>query len=344
VTELLGAFVNDVVCRAVSGRLSAFSAGHQEGRRRNRMLRELIEGNAALLGGFTLLDHFPSLAKVGALTRMLCARATRHKKRWDVLLDQIIDEHAASSRSAEEDGDLVDVVLSLQQEYCLSREQVKAILMDMYAAGTDTSSIVLEHTMVELIRNPHVMTRLQAEITSNTPKGQKMVKEEDLMNNMAYLKAVVKETLRLHPPAPLLLPRITMEHCDVNGYTIPAGTRVIVNAWALGRDPRSWDKADEFMPDRFLHHSCGTNNTSVDYLKAGRDFKFLPFGAGRRMCPGVNFGMATVEIMLANLVYCFDWNLPAGINKQEIDMTEVFGLTVRRKEKLLLVPKNHGHG
>jgi len=151
---------------------------------------------------------------------MLCAcRATRHKKRWDALLDEIIDEHVASRSSSvvvhggggDDDDDFIDVLLSLEQEYCtLTREQVKAILMDMYAAGTDTSSIVLEHTMVELIRNPHVMTRLQAEITSNTPKGQKMVKEEDLMNNMAYLKAVVKETLRLHPPAPLLLPRITM--------------------------------------------------------------------------------------------------------------------------------------
>lgn len=94
------------------------------------------------------------------------------------------------------------------------------------------------------------------------------------------------------------------------------------------------------LPERFLHHYCG-NNTSVDYFRAGKDFKFLPFGAGRRVCPGVNFGMATVEIMLANLVYCFGWDLPAGISKQDIDMTEVFGLTVRRKEKLLLVPKNH---
>jgi cytochrome P450 len=110
---------------------------------------------------------------------------------------------------------------------------------------------------------------------------------------------------------------------------MPAGSRVVVNAWALGRDPRLWEKADEFIPERFVH--CG-----VDFN--GRDFKSVPFGAGRRICPGVNFGVATVEIMLANLVYCFDWDLPAGMAKEDIDMTEVIGLTVRRKEKLLLSP------
>lgn len=180
----------------------------------------------------------------------MCLQGHEAREEMGRAADEIIDEHVASRSSSvvvhgggggDDDDDFIDVVLSLEQEYCtLTREQVKAILMDMYAAGTDTSSIVLEYAMVELIRNPHVMTRLQAEITNNTPKdrAETMVTEEDL-NNMAYLKAVVKETLRLHPPAPLLLPRIAMENCHVNGYTIPAGTRVIVNAWALGRDPRS---------------------------------------------------------------------------------------------------------
>ncbi|CAO2186563.1 unnamed protein product [Urochloa humidicola] len=342
VGEVVGAYVNGVVCSAVSGRLL-----FRHGGRNREMFRELILDNSTLLGGFNIRDYFPSLLlgnkKLGVLvTWMMCARTMRLKKRWDVLLDQIIDEHVAAksledhgNNNQEEDSrDFIDVLLSLQQEYCLTREQVKAILMDMFVAGTDTSSIALEYAMAELIKNPHVMTKLQAEIANNTPKGQEMVMEEDL-NNMPYLKAVVKETLRLHPPTPLLLPRISMENCNVNGYTIPAGTRVIVNAWALGRDPKSWEKADEFMPERFI--SSG-NSSSVDYK--GRDFKFLPFGAGRRICPGINFGVATIEIMLANLLYCFDWDLPTGMNKEDIDMTEVFGLTVRLKEKLLLVPRS----
>jgi cytochrome P450 len=282
---------------------------------------------------------------------MLCAGITRHKRRWDVLLHEIIDQHHLHAKENDDDQlqrheeeeeeeeedsrDFMGVLLSLQQEYGLTREHVKAILMDMFAAGIDTSSIVLEYAMVHLVKNPHLMAKLQAEISSNTPRGQEMVKEENL-DSMTYLKAVVKETLRLHPPAPLLLPHLSMETCDVNGYTIPAGTRVIVNAWALGRDPRSWEKADEFIPERFVP-CCGKDTPSVDDFK-GRDFRFLPFGAGRRICAGANFGVATVEIMLANLVYGFDWELPAGISREDIDMTEVFGITVHRKEKLLLLP------
>lgn len=209
-------------------------------------------------------------------------------------------------------------------------------IQDMFDAGTGTSSLVLELAMVELMRNPHVMTKLQDEVRKKTAKGQLIVNEENLAS-MAYLRAVVKETIRLHPPAPLLLPHQSMEDCDVDGYTIPSGTRVIVNAYAINRDPESWEKADEFMPERFMD---GGSAAAIDFK--GNSFEFIPFGAGRRMCPGLNFGLATVEIMLANLMHCFDWELPLGMEKEDIDMTEVFGLTVHRKEKLILVPKAHG--
>lgn len=205
----------------------------------------------------------------------------------------------------------------------------------MFEAGTATSSSVLEAAMAELMRCPHLMTKLQAEVRKKTPRGQEMVREEDLAG-MAYLRAIVKETLRLHPTVPLLLPHQSMADCDVDGYTIPSGTRVIINAWAITRDPRSWDNPEEFMPERFMD-----GGTAVDLDLKGNDFQFTPFGAGRRMCPGINFGLATINIMLANLVYCFDWKLPAGVEKEDIDMTEVFGLTVHRKEKLILVPKRH---
>ena len=125
-----------------------------------------------------------------------------------------------------------------------------------------------------------------------------------------------------------------MADCDIDGYTIPSGTRVIINAWAISRDPKSWEKAEEFMPERFMD-----GGSSVDIDFKGKDFQFTPFGAGRRMCPGANFGLATINIMLANLMYCFDWMLPEGMEKEDIDMTEVFGLTVHRKEKLILDPK-----
>lgn len=208
----------------------------------------------------------------------------------------------------------------------------------MFGAGTETSSIVLELAMAELMRHPQIMSKLQAEVRKNTPKGQEMV-EQDNLASMPYLRAVVKETLRLHPPAPLLLPHLSMVDCDVDGYRIPSGTRVIINGWAISRDPESWDRAEEFVPERFMDAASAA---AIDLR--GSDFQFVPFGAGRRICPGLNFGLATVEIMLANLVYCFDWGLPVGMKVEDIDMTEVFGLSVRRKEKLILLPEPHVHG
>jgi cytochrome P450 len=204
----------------------------------------------------------------------------------------------------------------------------------MFGAGTDTSSLVLELAMAELMRNPQQMAKLQGEVRKHTPEGQETVEEENLPN-MPYLRAVVKETLRLHPPAPLLVPRLSMVDCIVDGgYYVPSGTKVIVNAWALGRDPESWEKPEEFMPERFMD---GGSAAAVDFK--GNHFQFLPFGAGRRICAGINFGMAAVEIMLANLMYCFDWQLPVvGMEEKGVDMTEVFGVTVHLKEKLMLVP------
>lgn len=337
-TALLGAYTNDVVCRAVSG-----NGSFREGRR-NEMFREVIEGNAAKFGGFDLQDYFPSLGKLDLLAWVVFAKTNRLRRRWDQLLDKIIDDHETKSSlliqhglddAVEEDQerDFVDVLLGLRQEYSLSRQDIKAILMDMFVAGTDTSYIVLEFVMAELMSKPHLMAKLQSEVRDKTPpkNDEQMVTEDDL-GAMAYLQAVVKETLRLHPPFPLLLPHLSMAECIIDGYTIPAETRVIISAWALGRDAASWKDAGEFVPERFMLDGGG----APDFK--GRDFQFLPFGAGRRICPGINFGMATVEIMLANLVCYFDWELPSGMRPEDVDMTDLFGLSMRRKEKLLLVP------
>ncbi|XP_037436397.1 indole-2-monooxygenase-like [Triticum dicoccoides] len=336
--EVVNTYANDVVCRAVSGKF--FRA---EGR--NKMFRELIEENSALVGGFHMEDYFPRLAKVRLLHRFVRNNVETTHKRWDELLEAIIRDHEKNpmhhgrENGVDEQGesDFIDVLLSVQQEFHgITRDHIKAILMDLFGAGTDTSSLVLEFAMAELMRKPdQLMVKLQAEVRRGTPAGQEFVEEHNLAG-MTYLKAVVKETLRLHPPAPLLLPHLAMADCDLDGYSIPSETRVIVNAWAIGRDPGSWEKPDDFVPERFLE---GGTAAAVDLT--GKDFQFVPFGAGRRICPGLNFGLATVEIMLANLAYCFDWELPVGMERDEIDMTEVFGLTVRRKEKLMLVPNTH---
>ena len=202
----------------------------------------------------------------------------------------------------------------------------------MYEGGTDTSFIVLEYAMAQLMQNPCLMNKLQTEVRSTIAKGKEIVTEDEL-NSLAYLKAVIKETLRLHMPAPLLLPHLSMADCNIEGYTIPSGTRAIVNSWALARDPSYWEKADEFTPERFME---GGSAAAMD--NKGNDFQYLPFGAGRRICPGISFAISAIEIMLANLVYHFNWELPPELKKSGIDMTESFGVTVHRTEKLLLVP------
>ncbi|MFQ6621470.1 hypothetical protein Gotur_002210, partial [Gossypium turneri] len=144
-----------------------------------------------------------------------------------------------------------------------------------------------------------------------------------------YLKLVIKETLRLHPPLPLLIPRENSERCEINGYEIPAKTRVIVNAWAIGRDSNCWNEAERFYPERFI-------DGSVDYK--GANFEFIPFGAGRRICPGMSYGMAVVQLSLAKLLSHFDWKLPNGMKNEDLDMTEAFGASVRRRSELYLIP------
>lgn len=209
-------------------------------------------------------------------------------------------------------------------------------MQDVFFGAIDTEASVLEYAMIELMRRPDAMKKLQAEVRGTVPRDQELVSEANL-NGMAYLGAVIKESLRLHPVAPLLAPHLSMSSCEIDGFVVPAGVRVLINVSAIGRDARYWDDAEAFLPERFLDGGSAAN---VSFR--GNDFQYLPFGAGRRMCPGMNFGLATVELMLANLMHRFDWELPKGKTKRDIDMSEVFGLVVHRKKKLLVVPKQEG--
>lgn len=185
-------------------------------------------------------------------------------------------------------------------------------------------SSLLEWAMSELCKNPHTMQKSKQELHQVLNNKHK-IQEKDLLN-LHYLKLVIKETLRLHPPVPLLLPRLCREPCDINGFHIPEGTRVAVNVWAMGRDKGIWGyDAESFRPERF-------EESSVDF--GGGSFEFLPFGAGRRMCPAIGFGLATAEIALAHLVHCFDWKLVDG---EELDMREAIRPTLRREKELVLV-------
>ncbi|KDO35964.1 hypothetical protein CISIN_1g036473mg, partial [Citrus sinensis] len=198
---------------------------------------------------------------------------------------------------------------------------------DMLAGAMDTSPTVVEWALSELIKHPAVMKKLQREL-ENIVGLKRMVEESDL-ENLEYLDMVVKETLRLHPVAPLMAPHESMEDCTVNGFHIPKKSRVIVNAWAIGRDPKAWNDPEKFFPERFV-------GSSVDVR--GRDFQLLPFGSGRRACPGMQLALTVVKQVTAQLVHCFDWELPEGMLPTELDMTEEFGLVTYRAKHLLAVP------
>ncbi|CAL9134704.1 unnamed protein product [Musa acuminata var. zebrina] len=327
-SEIFYSFANDMLCRVVSGKFN-----REEGR--NVVLGELIREFSVLLGKFYVGDYFPWLGWLDVLFGSM-ERTKKTKKRWDDLLDGVIQEH--EDRSAEgDDGerDFVDVLLSLREDRggnhaLLTPQTIKALLMDMFSGGTETSYVTLEYAMAELVRNPRMMAKLQHQVRGIASRTKGTVKEEEL-DEMVYLKAIIKEVLRLYPPIPLLVPRELMEDCQIQGYDIPKKTRVIVNAWAISRDPSHWEAPDEFKPERFM------GDGAMDFK--GNDFEFIPFGAGRRICPGMSFAIASLELAMATLVYHFDWELPGGLTREDLDMSEAFGLMLQRKQRLHLVAK-----
>ncbi|XP_074310525.1 cytochrome P450 71A25-like [Silene latifolia] len=194
------------------------------------------------------------------------------------------------------------------------------VAQDMLAGGIETSATLLEWIMSELLLYPRVMKRLQDEVRGFC-KGTTTVGEDDL-KDMIYLKAVIKEGLRLHPPLPLLLFREPSQDTKVHDYDISAGTQVIINAWAIQRNPAYWEEPEEFKPERFMI-------TSVD-IKQGRDFDFIAFGAVRRGCPRMSFAMIKVELALANLVSQFNWKLPGKVQPESF-LAETFGTSVHKE-------------
>lgn len=196
----------------------------------------------------------------------------------------------------------------------------------MFAAGTDTSSTTVVWGMSEMMRNPTVLEKAQAEIRKAF-RGKEKIHEKDV-GNLSYLKLVIQETLRLHPPLPVLIPRECTEPCEIDGYEIPVKTKVIINAWAIARDPVYWNHAESFMPERFA-------GSSTDFR--GNSFEYIPFGAGRRICPGISFGLANVELPLAQLLYHFDWELPGRTKPEDLDMSETVGAVAARKKPLYLI-------
>lgn len=195
----------------------------------------------------------------------------------------------------------------------------------MFDDGSYTTYIVMEWTMAELLRHPNTMDKLQTEVRQVA--GENEITEGH-SEKMHYLKAVMKESLRLHAPNPLLVTHESTQDTKVMGYDIAAGTQVYINAWSMGRDPILWENPEEFNPDRFL-------NTDIDFR--GLDFELIPFGAGRRGCPGISYAMVVNELVVAKLVHEFNFDLPDGARKKDLDVSEGAGITSHLKLPLLVV-------
>ncbi|MFX9848178.1 cytochrome P450, partial [Acinetobacter baumannii] len=263
---------------------------------------------------FNLAHYFPY---VGVLDLQGLTRRTKVlSKILDTFLEKVIQDNVQSKSQKTEDFDetLMAIMESGEAGFEFDRRHVKAVLLDMLIAGMDTSSTTIEWTMSELLRHPKVMKKLQQELEAVV--GMDYMVEESHLESLEYLNFVLNETPRLHPVAPLLLPRESMEDCLLEGFPVPKKSRILVNVWAIGRDPNVWLDPEKFSPERF-------NGTNIDFR--GRDFQLTPFGSGRRGCPGLQLGLLMVRMVVAQLVHCFDWKLPNGILPQDLNMSEHFG-------------------
>ncbi|GKV38115.1 hypothetical protein SLEP1_g46061 [Rubroshorea leprosula] len=194
----------------------------------------------------------------------------------------------------------------------------------MVMGGSDTSANTIEFTMAELLNHPEVLRKAQEEL--DTVVGRANNVEESHIHKLPYLLAIMKEPLRLHPALPLMVPHCPSQTCTVGGYTIPKGCRVFVNVWAIHRDPSIWENPLEFNPDRFL-------NSSWDF--SGSDFRYLPFGSGRRICAGIAMAERMVLYSLATLLHSFDWKFPEG---EKPEIADKYGIVMKLKNPLVAIP------
>ncbi|KAJ6374381.1 hypothetical protein OIU78_029989 [Salix suchowensis] len=307
-SELFSELTNDVVCRI------SFGKKYREGDG-GRKFKKLLEEFGAVLGVFNVGDFIPWLGWINYLTG-LNARVEWVFTELDRFLDEVIEEFQAKRVAVNEDKmNFVDVLLEIQKNSTdgasIGRDSIKAIIL-------------------EVLKHPEAMKKAQDEIRRIA--GSKNGVTQDDVEKTPYLKAAIKESLRLHPPIPMLIPRESTEDVKVQGYDILAKTRVIINAWAIGRDPSSWEKPEEFRPERFLE-------SAIDFK--GNDFQFIPFGAGRRGCPGTAFASSLIEITLASLLHKFNWALPGGAKPEDLDIAEAPGLAIHRKFPLVVIATPH---
>ncbi|XP_019195210.1 PREDICTED: geraniol 8-hydroxylase-like isoform X1 [Ipomoea nil] len=290
--------------------------------------KDLVWNMMVEAGKPNLVDYFPFLEKFDpqGIRRRLTGHFTKALDLFQDLIDERLEERKVKGNK---NDDALDSLLNVSQERPeeIDRTHIQHMLLDLFAAGTDTSSSTIEWAMAELLTNPEIMAKAQAELADVIGKG-KPIHEADV-TRLPYLQCILKETFRMHPPVPFLIPRKVEHEVNLCGYTIPKDSQILVNVWAIGRDPNIWEKPLVFKPERF-------QNLEMDFR--GQDFELIPFGGGRRICPGLPLAMKTVPVMLGSLLNSFQWKLDGNIAPKDLDMKEKFGITIAKDCPLKAIP------
>ncbi|XP_051146935.1 cytochrome P450 76T24-like [Andrographis paniculata] len=308
---------------------SLFSADAAElGSSSSGEFRDIVSGIMELVGKPNMSDYFPILR--GLDPQGILRSVEAYFGKCFAVFDEIIDRRV-EMKSAGDDrtvwNDMLETLLEFNREdpSGFTLDHVKNLLLDLFVAGTDTTSGTVEWAMAELIRNPNKLQKARHELRTVLSPDQ-LIQESDI-SRLTYLQSIIKETFRLHPTLPLLLPRKATKDTELNGYLIPKNAQIMVNTWAIGRDTEVWKDADKFIPERFME-------TDIDFR--GQHFELTPFGGGRRICLGLPLAYRMVHIMLASLVKDYEWKLEEGVMK--VDMEEKFGLSLQKAISLRIVP------
>ncbi|XP_027174201.1 cytochrome P450 93A3-like [Coffea eugenioides] len=303
----------------------------------SKLLWEFVKEILELAPKFALGELFGPIGKFDLFGYGKRVKALISK--FDSLVEKIMVEHENElNSSSKERKDMMDILLEIHRdktaEVKLSRTDIKSFLMELFMAGTETVSVALTWTLAELINHPKVCQQLRDEIT--TVVGSKRLFQESDVPKLPYLQAVVKESLRLHAPAPLIFRRCG-EDCKINGYDILANERIAFNVFAIMKDPSSWDNPLEFLPERFM---VGSRDAYDDYQMdiKGQNFNIFPFGSGRRGCPGASLALAVVHSAVALLVQCFDFRVQGG---EKINIEEGPGLSAGLAHPLMCYVTPH---
>ncbi|CAI0409415.1 unnamed protein product [Linum tenue] len=335
--EKVAVDVGKVAFRATLNALSAtilsMDLADEETSEAAKKFKELASGMTHEAGTPNLGDFFHILARfdLQGIQRRIRGHLEKALNLFEWLIDERLREQKSESYVSA--NDMLDTLLAIhgggdnREEVQMDLQRIKYLFLDLFVAGTDTTATTLEWAMTELLHNPNALSKVKEELDQTIGKDYHL--EESDISRLPYLQAVIKETYRLHPPLPLLLPHKAGADVEIGGFTVPKGAQVLVNLWAIGRDSMIWNDPNSFIPERFL-------GSEVDVR--GNHFELITFGAGRRICPGMSLAHRMLHMMLGSLVHWFDWKLPDGVEPEQLDMKEKFGVTLQKAKPLLAIP------